>query len=125
MSLTFTTWMGNVGSLVATQHQARAAIQWARIQDKATDLSLRRGNTTLEPQTVRVELDDIARQANSAAGIASIRTATIFGIRGHAELDDTDIEIGDRFVMDDVEYTVVSVNRQMIGALQAYCESVG
>lgn len=125
MGVNFGKWLGSQASLVATQYQNRAIIQQARIVDKVTDVALTRSGVKLAPQTVRVELDNTASPVESAAGTGSARKVTIFGIRGHPELDDTDIEAGDAFVMDDVQFTVISVNRQIIGQVQATCEAVG
>ncbi len=125
MPLTFAQWAGNVPSFVATQHQARAAVQWARIQDKATDIQFVAPDETVLPtQTVRLEWDDAATEEGSAAGMAGVRKLTIFGIHGHAELDDTDIDRGYIFVFEDRQYTVIDVVRT-IGQVQARAEAVG
>lgn len=125
MPIDFGSWLGQANSLVASQWQLRAQVQWARIQDKETDISLFRNGVELSPQTVRIELYNTITDANDESGVASIRDAIVFGIRGHPTLDDTDIKVWDTFVYEDVEYTVRSVNLRVIGQVQAFCESVG
>jgi hypothetical protein len=118
-------WMLGTGSLVKSQIPLRAQIQWARILDKDTDISLLRNGVTLDPQTVRIEWDDISSDANDMSGNSTQRTAIIFGVRGHPDIDDLDIQVWDTFRIDAVEYTVVSVNKEMHGVIQAECEVVG
>lgn len=124
MSVNFNKVLSNRRNLPCEQWQMRAAASAAKINDKATDVELIRNGTKLAPQPVRIAVDSRAREFNGPNGRVSIRAATIFGVRGHADLDDTDITRGDRFYMDDVEYTVVNVNRELIGAIQADAEAV-
>jgi hypothetical protein len=112
-------------SIVSTQWGIRAQIQWARILDKATDVQFIRNGVKLEPQTVRIEYDDTVRDVQSEAGNSTLRRVMIFGVRGHPDIDDFDVNLWDTFVMNDAEYTVVSVNEHLIGQVQAYCEMVG
>lgn len=125
MPLDFATWIGDVPSLVLTQIPARAAVQWARIQDKPTDVVFMTGSgMKLAPQTVRIEFDDPAVDAESVAGLGATRGVTIFGIRGHPELDDTNIKKGYRFNFEGKQYTVLDPLLTH-GQVQARCESVG
>lgn len=124
MSVDFNKLLGNRRNLPREQWQMRAAASAAKINDKATDVALFRNGAKLDPQTVRIAVDSRAREITGPAGRVTLRTCTIFGMRGHADLDDTDILRGDRFVMDDVEYTVVNINRELIGQIQAYCEAI-
>lgn len=125
MSIDFGGWLAGGGSLVATQIPLRAQIQWARIQDKASDVSFKRNGVDLEPQTVRIELHNTVTDATDMSGVSTFRDAIVFGIHGHPELDDTDVEVWDTFVMNDVEFTIVNVNRHLLGQVQAYAEAVG
>jgi hypothetical protein len=112
-------------SVVLAQAPFRAQVEWARIQDKPTSIQLDRRGVTQAAQTVRIELDNTISNATSDAGDSTSRRATIFGIKDHPTLPDTDIRLWDVFILDSVEYTVTQVNRQMHGAIQAYAEGVG
>lgn len=108
MPLTYASWLAGKGSIVQAQIPKRAAIQWARIQDKPTDVVfMTTTGVKLEPQTVRIEWDDPATEAESAAGMGVVRKGTIFGIRGHPDLDDTDIHKGFRFNLENKKYIVL------------------
>lgn len=124
--LDFGSWLSSGASqFVPTQVALRAQVEWSRIQDKATDIQINRNGTLLDPQTVRIEYDDTFANAVSDLGNSTLRKVMVFGIHGHPEIDDTDIKVWDTFIMDDLEYTVVSVNRHVLGQVQAYCEAVG
>jgi hypothetical protein len=125
MSIDFNSWLAQGGGLVRTQTAIRASIQRARTLDKETDIVLTREDTKLPPQSVRIEYGGMVSEVDSDAGSTGLRKATIFGIQGHPELDDTDIQVWDTFVMDGAEFTVRHVNRQLIGQIQAHCEAVG
>jgi hypothetical protein len=114
------------GYLVPTQWAIRAQIQWARILDKPTDITIRRGNRTLDPQTVRLEQDNnYPQSATDASGSSAVRRFILFGVRGHPTIDDLDIDAWDTWVMEEQEYTVISVNRAIIGSIQAVVEAIG
>lgn len=112
-------------SLVQAQWPLRAQITWARILDKPTDVEFLREGVLLDPQTVRIGWDDITSDANDSSGNSTMRVVTIFGVRGHPDIDDLDVQRWDTFVKDEVEYTVTSVNKELIGQIQAECEAVG
>lgn len=117
---------GASNSLVQSQWGIRAQIQWSRILDKPTDVSLRRGTTTLDPQTVRLEPDDtFPIDSNDSSGVSAVRRFIMFGVRGHPTIDDLDVDAWDTFVMEEQEYTVIAVNRSLIGQIQARVEAVG
>jgi hypothetical protein len=118
-------WMRGGASIVKAQAPLRAEIERMRILDKDTDIELLREGIRLDSQTVRIEWDDISADATDASGDSTRRVAIIFGIQGHPSLPDTDIKTWDTFVFEDVEYTVVSVNKRMHGVIQAECEVVG
>jgi hypothetical protein len=108
-----------------SQLSLRAEIQQSHILDKPTDVELLREGVPLPPQTVRIEPDNSSQDANSDLGDSRLRKVQIFGIQGHPELDDTDIEMWDTFRYKDAEYTVLNINREGIGLVIAYCEAVG
>ena len=125
MGINFGNWLGRSSGWVPTQIALRAQVQWSRILDKQFDIHFTRGGVVQAPQTVRVELYNTAADEVGASGDSSMRKALVFGIHGQPELDDTDVRVWDTFVMDDMEYTVVTVNRLAHGQVQAYCEAVG
>lgn len=107
-----------------TRTQARAADAWWRISEKPTSVTLKRNGVLLAAQTMRVDVNSSASPAESAAGMGAARKLTIFGVRGHSSIADTDIRKGDTVVLGTSEYTVVSINEQNSGEVQAYCEAV-
>lgn len=107
-----------------TRTQARAADAWWRINEKPTSVTLKRNGVLQPAQTVRIDVNSSASPAESAAGMSAARKLTIFGVRGHATIADTDIRKGDRVVLGTSEYTVLSINEQNGGEVQAYAESI-
>jgi hypothetical protein len=110
------------GSAIAAGPRAAAA--WARIQDKPTSITIKRQNTTLSAQTVRVEFSSTVREVQGSTGMSSRRDAIIFGIRDHDKLDDTDIQRGDQFALSSGLYRVVDVILTL-GEVQARAEVYG
>jgi hypothetical protein len=112
-------------SLVQSQETIRAQVQWARILDKPTSIRFLRNGTRMAAQTVRIEFDDTFSNTESEAGNSTLRRVLLFGVEGHPTIPDLDVNLWDTFVIDQSEYTVVSVNDLLIGQVQAYCEMVG
>jgi hypothetical protein len=115
-------------SIVQSQTALRAQIQWSRILDKPTEIKINRNGQFLAigSQTVRIEQDDtFAQSQDGDAGIGYSRRLIVFGVRGHPTIDDLDIDEWDRFTMEEQEYTVLSVNRHLIGQVQAQVEAIG
>ena len=125
MSIDFNSWIGQNSGLISSQIPMRASIQWGRILDKQTDVVLLREGVALPVQTVRIEMENVDTESDSSIGQGYSRVAMIFGIHGHPQLDDTDIEEWDTFVYHDMEFTVTSVNRQLLGQIQASCRVSG
>lgn len=121
----FGKWLAQGGSIVQMQIPLRAQIQWARILDRPTDVQFLRFGRTLEPQTVRIEYDNTVSELNSGdVGQGSQRKGILFGIHGHPVEADTDVAVWDTFSMDDMEFTITFVNRQLDGQVQASFEAV-
>lgn len=129
MSLNFGSLIANAASRFSpTQWSLKAQVEWARILEKPVDVQFTRegSDTPLDPQTVRLEMDGrLPSQIDDDSGISSESRLTIFGVRGHPDIDDLDVKIWDTFVYEDVEYTVLTVNRVIVGQIQAYCAAVG
>lgn len=125
MSLDFSKWLAGGSSLVKAQIPIRAAIQASRILDKDTSIVLARGLTRLPAQIVRLEYQDWATGDTSDMGVTDMRKLTVFGIKDHPTLPDTNIQDGDTFILESKEFTVINVNRQLHGQVQAHAEAVG
>lgn len=83
----------------------------------------------LAAQTVRVEHDNNTRFVQTGISTTSTQGVKVYGIRGHATLPDTDIQVGDRFFLGvsdsgpQSEYVV----RQLLlppGQIQALAERI-
>lgn len=75
-------------------------------------------------QIVRVESDNSASPAESAAGASPRRKVIVFGVRNHATLANTVMVEGDRFVLNnDVLRCVDTI--LTLGEIQGIFEAVG
>jgi hypothetical protein len=109
----------------ALTEQGRAADAWQRINDKPLSVAFKTtSGTTLAAQTVRVESDNSATPAESAAGVAPKRKVIVFGVRGHLTVANTDIKEGYRFVYAGDQYRCVDVILQT-GEIQGVFEVAG
>lgn len=124
MSIDFSGYLSGGLSIIAGQGGLRAQVQRARILDKETEIELKRGDTHLASQSFRVEFDNSYSEMDGASGDGFARRLTIFGIQSHSTLVDSDIRVWDTFTLDDMEFTVTSVNKQIIGQIQAHAEAV-
>ena len=114
-------WIGIGG---AAAEGDRAADAWRRIAEKPSIVTIKRGTSTLDPQTVRVEYSQQrgSGEAKGGAGMSSVQRVIIFGIRGHVSEADTDIQRDDRIAIGGVQFRVVSVI-PTLGEVQANCEA--
>lgn len=111
-------------SLVQMQIPLRSQVAWARILDNPTDIVLERQGIFLDPQTVRIEFEDsYPQQVADDSGMCNTKRGVIFGAKGHPEVDDLDIREFDIFVMDEKNYIVVFVNKQLHSEIQADFEA--
>lgn len=108
----------------------RASDAWRRICDKPSEIVLKRvskpgTSTTLDAQTMRVEHDSSTANDRSPQGMgaSSQQKVVLFGIQGHCNEPDTDIQRGDQFALDGTFYRVVAINRRIIGEVQASAEA--
>lgn len=74
---------------------------------KPTSITVRRGATTLSAQTVRLETLASQRAVVGEGGVTFMCDAHLLGYRDHPSVADTDIQAGDRFRADDIDYEVV------------------
>lgn len=127
LSMDFGKALGHASSLFSpTQFSLFAQIQEARINDKPVDIEFMRAEMRLPTQTVRIEFHDTTPSGgDSESGIDWLKRGIIYGVRGHPEIDDLDVREWDTFTMDKQEYTVVHVNKQVEGQVQAEFEATG
>lgn len=107
------TWLSNqqFGPQTAIDPEARAVLTWARIQDRPTSITAIRAGVALAAQTVRVEEAPPSTRLTDAGGRVAQLSVTIFGVKDHPDdaVADTDVQAGDRFVVNNREYRVVAV----------------
>lgn len=112
--------IGRGGSQIS--QEGRAIRAWKLIQRNPVSLRFIRGDTVLEPQEVRLEFEDTAREVMSpGGGQSSVRPVQIFGVRGHPDIPNTDIRRGDEFQFGESWYRVVDV-AEVPGGIQADAE---
>lgn len=109
------------------EHQAARALEAeARIGERAVEISIRRGTDLLDPQTVRIEFGNSAREdldvRRGLNVLPGVQRAVVFGLRDHPTIADTDIQRGDRFVLGATEFEVIAVI-VLAGEVQAFCEA--
>lgn len=124
MSLNFGEWLAGGSGIVQGQWPLRAQIKWARILNMPTAVQFLREGIRLDEQIVSIEFENAFSNADSEVGSATLRKGTLHGLRGHPEINDLDVERWDTFVLDNIEFTIAAVNKQMIGEVQADFEAV-
>lgn len=126
MTIDFGAWLGGAGGFIQTTIPLRAQIERARIEDNMTSVIFRRNGTDLLEQEVRIEYDNLVSEENYDRGMdmGFSRKGTLFGVRGHPTIDDLDVQVWDIFTMDDMEFTIIFVNKQTQGMVQATFEAV-
>lgn len=93
----------------------RAIRAWVRIQRWATSITLIRGGVAQDAQTMRFEITNsnalFSRAIGTPLGSFSLDSFTLYGVRGHPNPDvpDTDVKRGDRFILDNKEYSIETV----------------
>lgn len=123
--------MPDLSALLAQRGQrginaaVRAVRAWQRIQDRATTITVYRGNPAVAQtaQVVRVEFDSTTARVIQQAGQAAQQGVILFGVRDHPDSDvpDTDLKKGDRVMLADGNYQVISVI-DLPGEIQARAE---
>lgn len=88
-----------------------AARVWLRIQRNGTGITLRRAGSFLSEQMLYLSYDNGASLVGGedAAATTYRRKVVLLGVRGHATVADTDVQQGDRFGLDGVNFAVESV----------------
>jgi hypothetical protein len=99
---------------LAQRAAQRAQNAYRRVMDKPTVIVFRKPNPPNRPlrlpaQTLRVEVDNRASMATSAAGSAPRLGVIVFGWRDHPSQPDSDIAEGYQFTLGGDEYRIEDV----------------
>lgn len=125
----YVNWIAAAGATAAEraiEEDRHAADTWQVIQDNPISIVFRTAaGVSLAAQTVRIDSDNSASDAESAAGAAPKRKVIITGVKGHPTIADADIKERYTFVLDNDLYRVVDVLPGIIGEVQAVAESSG
>lgn len=134
MSVDFNALLSQRRNYPAQQTAARAAVDWATIQDKSTSVVFTKpkivtktGTTPaveLPAQTVRVEYVSRASLVEGVAGAAPQLHAVVFGVKGHPTVADSDIAEGYEFTHEGNRFRVTDV-LPVQGGVQAIAVAVG
>lgn len=100
----------------------RAALAWRRINDRPSSVVLIRAGTPLAAQTMRIEFDNSSSMVNGTLVRTGVQRLTLFGVKNHPTIADTNIQRGDRFNLGLAQYEVKSVLTPP-GETQGLCES--
>jgi hypothetical protein len=108
-------------SLVSVRAIHRAIRTARRIADAPVSITVYRDGVELDAQTVRIDRATLTTKRQGADNNVSIEETPyiVTGYKDHPTIDDTDIERGDRFEYESVVYSVVDVQLNLSGRLQA------
>lgn len=107
-------------NIAAFTHDDMATAIGDLIALKPTAITVRRGNSTLSAQTVRLETLASQRAVVGEGGITYQCDAMALGYKEHPTIADTDLKAGDRFQVDGVAYEVVLVMPAHVDNVQAW-----
>lgn len=98
------------------------------ITDRPVTITIQRGygtasQTTLDPQTVRIENTRIQPDVNAGAAAREPRAnAILIGYKGHPTIEDTDVLPGDRFTAASQRFEVRLIWPDTRGKIEAWLE---
>lgn len=117
-------WLSSANSIEVLSAEDRAVLAWRRIQDRDTSLQLKRAGAMRPAQTFRIEYNNTALWVEGNLVRSGRQQLTLFGVRDHPDplVVDSDIQRGDRVVINGAEYQVMSVLTPP-GEVQALLES--
>lgn len=121
----YATWISQIATAGerAVEEDNHAGDTWAVINDNPVSLTFRTGaGTPVSAQTVRVDSDNSASDAESTSGVAPRRKLVITGVKGHPTVADTDVKKGYTFLLNGLQYRVVDVLPGIVGEVQAIAE---
>jgi hypothetical protein len=106
---------------VAAKARIRSALTWKHIQDKPFEMIVWRDGEFLDSQYVRIE-GELRPRVESRPSEGNMqtysRTMTVFGVRDHPTVADTDLKVGDRFGFNGELMVVIDVTPHS-GEIQA------
>lgn len=123
-------WVGNVFPLAAWTDDIDAGVDTARlIAEKPSSIVVTRwsngSDATLGAQPIRIEdLSRNPRFMRGEGGATAVLTLLIVGYRGHPTIADTDLQMGDEFVLNGTPYKVRMIVPGLTDSLQAYAEAM-
>ena len=116
-------WTGNSFPLSEYVDDIDRGVGTARIiADKSTSITVVRGGVAQAAQTVRIETAARPAVYQTEAGQTAQADVVIIGYKGHPTLNDTSLQLGDRFAVSGASYEVVAVLPGLIDSLQAYAK---
>lgn len=116
-------WAGSTFPLTAWSDDYDPAYDFARIiGDKTTSITVTRNGVAQTAQTVRIETMARGDTTITVNGRTHEIDAIVFGYNGHPTISDTDLQPGDRFVVDGARYEVIVVAVSLPDVLEAMCE---
>ena len=128
MSVNFDSWLAGSNYILPTPAETtaeRAANAWRMINDNPSSVAFKKPDgTVLAAQTVRLERDNRASLAQSAAGNAPRANLIVFGVLDHPSIADTDMDEGYRFNANGDAYRIIDVIRTL-GEIQGVAEAIG
>lgn len=112
------------GRIVSTEDRAVRA--WNRINDKPSEITVRRPGISDFTQVVRIEYfqGQALRGDTNPLGNVAKQTLIIYGVLNHPDTNiaDTDLQVGDRFIYEYREF-VIQTTLNTIGEIQAQAEA--
>lgn len=104
---------------------SRASRMWALIQRNSTSITIKRGTTTLSAQVVKVVIENSGNdeRVGESRSVSGLQDAIVYGVRDHASVADTDIEIGDMFVVNGDVHRVIGTTL-IPGGIEARTEVI-
>ncbi len=87
---------------------------------KSTSITIVREGSTISAQTVRLETLASPQMVQTAGGITHRIDGHLLGYKNHPTVSDTDIQAGDRFRADGIDYEVEAVLPGHVYCVQAY-----
>lgn len=92
-----------------TSAAAKATEAWNAILDDSTSVVITRNGSNLAAQTVRIEYQTWVTEDKGDMAEASRRSVWVFGVRDHPTVTDTNLQNGDKFVLNGNLYRVRDV----------------
>lgn len=97
------------------------------IKDKPSTIVISRvDGTTLSPQTVRIEQTRIQPDKDvGRSGREVNANAVLIGYKGHPDIADTDVRVGDKFVLNGKRFEIRFIQPETVGFVEAWLEVIG